>query len=61
MLKAIAFAGLFAVVGLILFAMVAPLLIPNPNLRAAGASAFPIIVIVCGVAGFVLGWRGRKK
>jgi hypothetical protein len=60
-LKAIAFAGLFAVAGLILFALAAPLLIPNPNLRAAGATAFPFIVIVCGGAGFVLGWRGCKK
>ncbi len=61
MLKAIAFALLFAVVGLILFALAAPLLLPNANHRALGALALPFIVIVCGTAGFVIGWRRRNK
>ena len=61
MLKAILFAALFAVVGLILFSLIAPLLLSNEHLRGAGAIAFPLIVIVFGAAGFVLGWRGRKN
>jgi hypothetical protein len=61
MLKAILFAVLFAVVGLILFSLVAPLLLPEARLRAAGAIAFPFVVLVCGTAGFILGWRGRKR
>jgi hypothetical protein len=61
MLKAILFAVLFAIVGLILFSLIAPLLLPSENLRRAGAIAFPFIVVVCGAAGFILGWRGRKK
>jgi hypothetical protein len=61
MLKAILFAVLFAVAGLILFAMAAPLVLPAASLRTAGALAFPFIVIVCGGAGFVMGWRGRNK
>jgi hypothetical protein len=61
MLKAILFAVLLAVVGLILFALTAPLLLPDANQRALGALAFPFIVMVCGAVGFVIGWRGRKK
>ena len=61
MRRAIGFAVVFAVVGLVLFPLVAALVIPEENLRAAGRIAFPLIVIVCGGAGFVVGWRGRKK
>jgi hypothetical protein len=61
MLKAILFAVVFIVLGIIVFAFVAPLLFRGANMQQVGAAAFPIIFLVCGAAGFVVGWRKRKK
>ena len=61
MLKPILFALLFAVIGLVAFALIAPLLLPAADGRKQGAAAFPIIVLVCGGAGFVFGLRRSKN
>jgi len=60
MLKTILYVVLFAIVGVILFSVAAPLLFAPEDLRKAGSIAFPLIVIVCGTAGFVFGRRRRK-
>jgi hypothetical protein len=59
--KAFLFAVLFTVIGLILFALLAPLLFPNADLRKLGQLAGPIIVLVGGGIGFVFGWARAKK
>ena len=62
MIKALLFALLFAVVGLVAFAFIGPLFIHGADAnRKAGAVAFPVIVLVCGGAGFVFGLRRKKK
>jgi NADH:ubiquinone oxidoreductase subunit 3 (subunit A) len=58
MIKGFLFALLFIVLGLILFSLLAPLLFHGANMRAIGAASFPVIVMVCGVAGFVYGRKG---
>lgn len=59
--QAILFAVLFIVVGLVVFSFVAPLLFRGGNMQQIGAAAFPIIFLVCGIAGLVFGWRRRTK
>jgi hypothetical protein len=61
MIKALLFALLFAVVGLVAFALLAPLIFHGANSRKLGAAAFPVIVLACGGFGFVFGLRSRKK
>jgi predicted ABC-type sugar transport system permease subunit len=61
MLKAILFAVVFIVLGMIVFAFVAPLLFRGANMQQVGAAASPIILLVCGALGFFVGWRKRKK
>ena len=61
MIKALLFALLFAVVGLVAFAFIGPLFFHGKDARKAGAVAFPVIVLVCGGAGFVFGLRRKKK
>jgi hypothetical protein len=65
MKKASLFALGFAVVGLIVFAMLAPILVPllfhGVDYRKVGADAFGVIVLVCGASGFVFGLRRNKK
>ena len=61
MVKAILFAIVFSVVGLVVFALIAPLIFPNEYLRKVGQSAFPIIVLVLGGIGFVIGLRRRTR
>lgn len=61
MLKPILLAVLFAVIGLVAFALISPLLFPRADGRAQGAVAFPIIVLVCGGAGFFYGLQREKK
>jgi hypothetical protein len=61
MIKSILFALLFAAVGAVAFALLAPLLFQGADLRKLGAAAFPVIVLVCGGAGFVFGLRRGKK
>jgi hypothetical protein len=61
MIKAILFAVLFIVLGMVIFAFIAPILFHGANMQQVGAAAFPFIFIVCGIAGFVVGWRKRKK
>jgi hypothetical protein len=61
-IKAILFALLFVIVGAVAFALIAPLLFHNADLRTLGAVAFPFIIIVCGGGGFCLGLsRSRKQ
>lgn len=61
MIKAILFGLIFAVVGAVAFALLAPLLFSDANLRTLGAAACPVIVLVCGGTGFLIGLsRGRK-
>lgn len=61
MLRAFGFAILFAVVGLIAFALIAPLILRGGNMRGIGAAAFPIILLVGGGIGFVIGLRRRPN
>ena len=57
MIKAILFATLFVVGGLVVFAFLAPLLFRGANMQQVGAAAFPFIFIICGAVGFIFGWR----
>jgi len=62
MIKALVFALLFAVVGLVACALIVPLFLHGADAnRKAGAAAFPIIVLICGGSGFVFGLRRKKK
>ena len=61
MLKAILFALLFIVLGMIVFAFIAPILFHGANMEQVGFTASPFITIISGVVGFIVGWRKRKK
>ena len=61
MIKAVVFAVVFVLLGTIVFALLAPLIFHGEDLRKIGAAAFPVILILCGGVGFVLGWRRSKK
>jgi len=61
MIKAILFAVLFVVVGAVAFALLAPLLFRGGDFRKIGTAAFPVILLVCGGAGFFFGLRRSKK
>jgi len=61
MIKAIVFAVLFVVVGAVAFALLAPLLFRGGDFRKIGAAAVPVILLVCGGAGFFFGLRRSKK
>jgi hypothetical protein len=61
MVKAILFAILFAIVGLVVFALLAPVVLKGSDPRTVGRIAFPFIVLICGIAGFVFGKRRSKK
>jgi len=60
MIKALLFAVLFVIIGLVGFALFVPL-VHSGNSRKIGAMAAPIIVIVCGAAGFWFGLSRKKK
>lgn len=61
MARAIGFAVLFAVVGLVAFALIAPLAFPDGDMRRIGAAAFPVVVLVGGGIGFAIGLRRRSR
>jgi hypothetical protein len=61
MIKAILFAVLFAIIGLIVFAFLGPLLFHGVDPRKMGEISAPVIVCVLGLIGFVFGWRRHKK
>ena len=62
MIKGILFALIFAIVGSALFGLIAPLVFPTgTNFRELGEAIFPAFPLVCGVVGFVFGWRRSKK
>ena len=61
MIKPILFGILFAIVGLVLFAFLAPLFLHPADPRKLGQIAAPVIVLVFGLARFIWGWRRRKK
>jgi hypothetical protein len=61
MIKAILFAILFFVIGAVAFVLLTPLLIHGVDFRKLGQAAFPVILLVCGTAGFVFGWRRRMN
>jgi hypothetical protein len=60
MIKALLFAVLFVIVGLVGFAFLAPLIFSG-NLRKTGAMAAPVIVIVSGAVGFWFGLSRKRK
>jgi hypothetical protein len=60
MLKAILFAILFIIVGLVSFALLAPLIFSG-DFRKTGATTGPVIVIMCGVLGFWFGLSRKPK
>lgn len=59
-MKPVLFAVLFVIVGLVGFALLAPLVFSG-NFIKIGALAAPVIVIVCGAAGFWFGLSRKKK
>jgi hypothetical protein len=59
MAKSILYAILFAILGLVLFALVAPFFFDG-NLREVGRNSFPIVVIICGPIGYFLGRRAEQ-
>lgn len=61
MLKAVLFAFLFAVAGVAVFALLAPLVFHGADFRKVGAAAFPVILLVGGGTGFFFGLRRSKK
>ena len=61
MIKALLFALLFAVIGLVAFAFISPLFFHGVDPRKSGAVAFPFLVLICGGSGFVFGLRRKKK
>jgi hypothetical protein len=61
MIKAFLFAILFAFIGLVSFALIAPVFFRGPDARHVGAIAFPLIILVCGGAGFAFGLNCSKK
>jgi len=61
MVRAIGYDILFAAVGLITFALIAPLVFHGADMRGIGAVFFPIIVLVCGGIGFAIGVRRGPK
>jgi hypothetical protein len=58
--KAFLYAVLFAVIGMVVFALLAPLLFPDANPRRLGQLAGPVIFLVAGGLGFVVGWFRTK-
>jgi high-affinity K+ transport system ATPase subunit B len=60
MIKGIAFALLFIVIGAVVFALLAPLAFRGADFKKLGAAAFPVILLVCGGAGFFFGLRRSK-
>jgi hypothetical protein len=62
MIKGILFALIFAILGSVLFGLIAPLIFPRgTDFRKVGEAAFPGLALVCGGIGFVFGWRRSKK
>jgi hypothetical protein len=61
MIKATLFAVLFALIGLVIFALLAPLLFQHADFRKLGEVSAPFIVLVFGLIGFIFGWRRHKK
>jgi hypothetical protein len=61
MARAIGFAVLFAVVGLVAFALLAPLTFPGGDLSRIGTTAFPVIVLVGGGIGLAIGLRSSRR
>jgi hypothetical protein len=61
MIKAILFAMLFALVGLVAFAFLVPLLFHGVDFRKLGAVSAPFSVLVFGLVGFIFGWRRQKR
>ncbi len=57
--RSLLFAGLFAIGGLCLFALLAPLIFQG-DMRQLGARAFPMVVIGFGALGFLIGYRQRR-
>jgi uncharacterized membrane protein len=59
MVRPILFAVLFAVIGLVLFALLAPLLFSGANMEKLGAAVAPLILPIFGGAGFFFGLRRK--
>jgi hypothetical protein len=61
MIKALLFAFVFLVVGLVVWSVLAPLLFRGADFEKLGAMAFPVILLVCGGMGFFYGLRRGKR
>jgi hypothetical protein len=59
--KAFLYAVLFAVIGMVIFALLAPLLFPDANPRRLGQLSGAVILLVAGGIGFVVRWFRAKK
>ncbi|MHB1455553.1 MAG: hypothetical protein ACYC0V_01420 [Armatimonadota bacterium] len=55
------FSFIFAFGGLIVFALLAPILFRGQDMRMVGQMASPIIVIVFGPIGFAFGFLRHKR
>ena len=62
MKQAILWAVVFAVIALVVFPFIAPLIFRGENMRQIGAATAPILLILGGGAGFVFGlMRSRRN
>jgi hypothetical protein len=61
MSRPLLFAILFAVIALVGFALVGPLLFPNENQKELGAKAFPFLLLGGAGLGYAIGKMGGKK
>jgi hypothetical protein len=61
MKQAILWAVIFAVVVLVVFPFIAPLIFRGESMRQSGALAFPILLLLGGGAGFAFGLRRSRN
>jgi len=55
------YAVIFVILGAVGFALLAPLVVHGADFRKVGAAGFPVVLVVCGGAGFAFGWRQGKR
>jgi len=61
MVRAFLYAIVFVIVGGVVFSLAAPLVFPHANPEKLGETAMPIVALLCGAAGFVVGLRRHNR